>query len=88
MTATVEEIAIEGIDLDRVPPCNLPVRLLTDGICGKPSTYHVRPRCADCGWLTAKFLCDDCHAKLLDGKVWCPRHGSGIKGLLITWEYL
>ena len=85
MTAAIEEVVIEGIDLDNVPPCALPSIIRRD--CGHPSAYHIRPKCADCGWLTAKFVCEGCHQKLLDGKVWCPHHGA-VKGLLITWEYL
>ena len=51
---------IEGIDLEKTPPCGI---LKWWSPCGKPSAFRIKGTCEVHGSATA-FICAECHQSL------------------------
>lgn len=54
MTATIEILSLDEIDLEGTPPCQVKYG---SGCCGKPSACRVKWTCGNCDVTEIVFIC-------------------------------
>jgi len=69
--SVLTETALEGIDLEGTPPCQVTCHL---SLCGRPAAYRIHGAC-ERGHTGTAFICEGCHALFLARQVTCENWG-------------
>lgn len=70
----IEVTALDELDLDAVPPCEIIFVNRVTGHqfeCGKPSVIRMHMACGRCSRSSTRFMCRQCYDDLLSSRLSC-----------------